>query len=136
MAAADPDSVGRHQGLPEPTARQRRPDPPLDGSPTRPNEPPTYARPAHRSWGPYAAAIARWETLTRPAPPPAEDGRLSPAFVEWMQGLPDGWVTATPGLGRPAQLTALGNGVVPQQAARAVDLLAPPLSGCPHQPTP
>nr|EIF92676.1 hypothetical protein [Streptomyces tsukubensis NRRL18488] len=58
---------------------------------------------------------------------------MSPAFVEWMQGLPLGWVTATPGLGRPAQLTALGNGVVPQQAARAVELLAPPLGHCPHR---
>ncbi|GGU68499.1 hypothetical protein GCM10010211_37320 [Streptomyces albospinus] len=27
-------------------------------------------------------------------------GRLSPLFVEWMQGLDPGWVTATPGLGR------------------------------------
>lgn len=82
-------------------------------------------------WGPYAAAIARWETLTRPAPRPTDDlGRLNPAFVEWMQGLPAGWVTATPGLGRPAQLTALGNGVVPQQATRALELLAPPLPRC------
>lgn len=61
-------------------------------------------------WGPYAAAIARWETVTRPAPRPTDDaGRLSPLFVEWMQGLAPGWVTATPGLGRPAQLAALGN---------------------------
>ncbi|MEV7121209.1 hypothetical protein [Kitasatospora griseola] len=52
--------------------------------------------------------------------------------MEWMQGLDPGWVTATPGLGRPAQLTALGNGVVPQQAARALELLAPPLSRCPR----
>ncbi|GLF95551.1 hypothetical protein [Streptomyces yaizuensis] len=50
-----------------------------------------------------------------------------------MQGLPPGWVTDTPGLGRPAQLTALGNGVVPQQAARAVELLAPPLGHCAHR---
>lgn len=82
-------------------------------------------------WGPYGAAIARWEMLTRPAPPPTDaGGRLHPRFVEWMQGLPDGWVTATPGLGRPAQLTALGNGVIPQQAARAVQLLAPPFRRC------
>lgn len=58
-------------------------------------------------------------------------GRLRADFVEWMQGLDDGWVTATPGLGRPAQLTALGNGVVPQQAARALQLLAPPFPRCP-----
>ncbi|MFJ8641941.1 hypothetical protein [Streptomyces sp. NPDC093610] len=49
-----------------------------------------------------------------------------------MQGLDAGWVTATPGLGRPAQLTALGNGVVPQQADRAVRLLAPPFPRCPR----
>lgn len=77
-------------------------------------------------WGRYAAAIARWENLTRPAPAPTDSaGRLQPAFVEWMQGLPAGWVTATPGLGRPAQLIALGNGVVPQQAKHAVQLLTP-----------
>ncbi len=35
-------------------------------------------------------------------------------------GLPAGHVTAVPGLPRPAQLKALGNGVVPQQAAHAV----------------
>jgi DNA (cytosine-5)-methyltransferase 1 len=39
-------------------------------------------------------------------------------------GLPDGWVTDTPGLTRPAMLKALGNGVVPQQAAAAIRLLA------------
>lgn len=79
-------------------------------------------------WGPYAAAITRWETLTRPAPPPTDDcGRLRADFVEWMQGLPAGWVTGTPGLNRSAQLTALGNGVIPQQAARALQLLVPPL---------
>ncbi|WP_399103317.1 DNA cytosine methyltransferase [Streptomyces sp. 11x1] len=82
-------------------------------------------------WGAYASAIARWENLTRPAPAPTDAaGRLRADFVEWMQGLAPGWVTATPGLGRPAQLTALGNGVVPQQAARAVQLLAPPFPGC------
>jgi DNA (cytosine-5)-methyltransferase 1 len=51
------------------------------------------------------------------------DLRLSPAFVEWMQGLPNGWVTDVPGLSRNAQLKALGNGVVPQQAAMALRLL-------------
>lgn len=38
-------------------------------------------------------------------------------------GLPDGWVTDTPGLTRPAMLRALGNGVVRQQAAHALRLL-------------
>lgn len=98
-------------------------------------------------WGPYGPAVRRWEHATgRPAPRPTERGRtgerLSPAFVEWMQGLPEGWVTglaascqphgAKPrpgcpdcrrGLSRNAQLKALGNGVVPQQAELALRLL-------------
>lgn len=40
-------------------------------------------------------------------------------------GLPAGWVTDVPGLSRSAQLKALGNGVVPQQAALALRLLLP-----------
>lgn len=38
-------------------------------------------------------------------------------------GLPDGWVTCTPGLTRSAMLRALGNGVVPRQAVAAIRLL-------------
>lgn len=79
-------------------------------------------------WGPYTLAIRRWEHVTgRPAPRPTEPGRtgerLSPRFVEWLMGLPEGWVTDVPGLSRNAQLKALGNGVVPQQAAMALRLL-------------
>ena len=76
-------------------------------------------------WGPYAAAIARWESmLGRPAPAPTEEGpkggrRLSAAFVEWMMGLPEGWVTGH-GLPRTSELKMLGNGVVPQQAIAAL----------------
>lgn len=79
-------------------------------------------------FGPYTAAIRRWEQVTgRPAPSPTEPGangrpRLSPRFVEWMMGLPDGWVTGV-GIPRSAQLKALGNGVVPQQAALALAML-------------
>ncbi|MFI8850779.1 hypothetical protein ACIGW3_11425 [Streptomyces sp. NPDC053499] len=40
-----------------------------------------------------------------------------------MMGLPRGHVTGAPGLTRPAQLKALGNGVVPPQAAHAVRYL-------------
>ncbi|ARX85654.1 DNA methyltransferase [Streptomyces alboflavus] len=40
-----------------------------------------------------------------------------------MLGLPDGHVTGVPGLSRAAQLKALGNGVVPQQAAAGLRLL-------------
>lgn len=39
-------------------------------------------------------------------------------------GLPPGWVTdPSIGISRNDQLKALGNGVVPQQAALALDLL-------------
>lgn len=81
---------------------------------------------ARARFGQYAVAIARWEAITRPAPAPTEPTgkggahRLSPRFVEWMQGLPDGWVTDVPGITRNDMLKALGNGVVPQQAAEAV----------------
>mgnify|MGYP000871210754 CR=1 FL=1 len=79
-------------------------------------------------YGPYKPAIVQWETLTRPSPPPTEPApggrRLSARFVEWMMGLPEGWVTDVPGVSRTAQLRMLGNGVVPQQAARAVSVLA------------
>ncbi len=88
------------------------------------------------AWGAYGPAIERWErTIGRVAPPPTEPGRngaqrLSPRFVEWMQGLPDGWVTDVPNLARNEQLKALGNGVVPQQAAEAMRrLLAPEVQG-------
>ncbi|MGH9088807.1 MAG: hypothetical protein ACRDYZ_11990 [Acidimicrobiales bacterium] len=79
-------------------------------------------------WGNYAATVGRWETVTRPAPPPTAIGpkgkpRLSPRFTEWMMGLPDGWVTDVPGITRNEALKACGNGVVPQQAAAALSLL-------------
>ncbi|MEV1086155.1 hypothetical protein AB0I98_49545 [Streptomyces sp. NPDC050211] len=50
-------------------------------------------------------------------------GRLNPPFVEWLMGLDVGHVTAVPGLSRSAQLKALGNGVVPQQAFAALRFL-------------
>jgi DNA (cytosine-5)-methyltransferase 1 len=124
---ADADSTGRAARV-ESQARRRegeRASTPVDRA--RTGDRSTGLRPAPE-WGPYRAAIRRWETiLGRPAPRPTEPGRtgerLSPRFVEWMQGLPDGWVTDVPGLSRNAMLTALGNGVVPQQAAMALRLL-------------
>ena len=79
------------------------------------------------AWGKYAAAIERWERLTRPAPEPTVPGRngrprLSPHFVEWMMGLPAGHVTGHD-LSAAQELKMLGNGVVPQQAALALRLL-------------
>jgi DNA (cytosine-5)-methyltransferase 1 len=50
-------------------------------------------------------------------------GRLNPPFVEWLMGLPTGHVTDVPALSRSAQLKALGNGVMPQQAIHALNLL-------------
>ncbi|MFA7763061.1 hypothetical protein [Streptomyces sp. NRRL S-448] len=53
-------------------------------------------------------------------------GRLNPPLVEWLMGLPEGHVTAVRGLSRNAQLKALGNGVVPQQATAALHTLMSP----------
>lgn len=82
------------------------------------------------AWGAYEPAIRRWENcLQQPTPRPTEptgkDGaqRLSPKFVEWMMGLPEGWVTGVPEISRADQIKMLGNGVVPQQAAHALKIM-------------
>ena len=80
-------------------------------------------------FGAYAPVITLWEALTRPSPPPTDPAprggrRLSARFVEWMMGLPEGWVTDVPGVSRTAQLRMLGNGGVPPQAAHALCILA------------
>ncbi|MDR7189762.1 DNA (cytosine-5)-methyltransferase 1 [Microbacterium sp. BE35] len=89
---------------------------------------PRGSRPAV-DWGPYLSAIVRWEhQLGRVAPAPTaptgRDGKqqLSTRFEEWMMGLPEGHVTGI-GLTRGQEAKALGNGVVPQQAALALRLL-------------
>ena len=70
-------------------------------------------------FGQWAPAVNRWEhILGRTAPDPASDKRISPAFVEWMMGYPEGWVTDTL-TNRNQALKALGNAVVPQCAAEA-----------------
>lgn len=95
---------------------------------------------AHIDWGDYAAAIASHERLTgRPAPDPTEPGpkgnpRLSAKFVEFMMCLPDGWVTDVPGVTRNEALKALGNGVVPLQAAHAIALCLSRASRTPPTP--
>jgi DNA (cytosine-5)-methyltransferase 1 len=107
-SARPPARAGRHAGQP-------------DGQETR-------AGGAGVDWGPYEAAVRRWEhALGCPAPPPAEHGpgqrlRLAAAFAEWLMGIP-GWVTGITGIPRTAQLRIIGNGVVPQQAAAALRLL-------------
>ncbi|MFF4810028.1 hypothetical protein [Micromonospora chersina] len=86
--------------------------------------------PDDATWGVYARAIARWELLTgRSAPAPTQPGQhckpvLAPPFVEWLMGLPGGWVTdPVLDLPRTCALRVLGNGVVPAQAAAALRLL-------------
>jgi len=44
-----------------------------------------------------------------------------PEFVEWMMGFPEGW---TDGASRTQRLKMLGNAVVPQQAAYALEMLS------------
>lgn len=122
--------TGTHHGLPLPVAAWSI----AEGHPIRLSDPtswsPDHAEPGR--FGPYEGAVARWEgVLRRTAPDPTRpDGRegrprLNPAFVEWMMGLDPGHVTDVPELSRNAQLKALGNGVVPQQAALALRLLLP-----------
>ncbi|AVP41722.1 DNA methyltransferase [Mycobacterium phage Batiatus] len=79
-------------------------------------------------WGKYAAAIARWEAVAGPAPSPTEPNkngnpRLTAAFPEWMMGWPAGWVTEVPGISRNDALRIIGNGVCPQQAYAALQIL-------------
>ena len=90
-------------------------------------------------WGDSAPAILTWAMLTGHAPPPIvidhPDQQLrprfpesraatNPEFIEWLMGLPPGWVTNPEiGLTRNQQLKALGNGVVPQQSAYALQHL-------------
>lgn len=93
----------------------------------------------HLRWGINADAIARWALIHGEPPPIIVDHiagyaheailghrfpdirpGINPAFVEWMMGLPEGWVTETPGLGRPDQLKCIGNGVCPPQGAAAI----------------
>ena len=96
-------------------------------------------RDAPTSWGNYLGAIRRWEAASgRVAPSPVLNGKLSEYFVEWMMGLPFGWVTEVHEKRTPA-LRLLGNGVVPQQVLLGLQLLEPhqfcpchSLRYCPH----
>ena len=55
-------------------------------------------------------------------PSTLDQDRLNVKFVEYMMGLNPGWVTDLP-FSRTQQLKMLGNGVVPQQAYHALELL-------------
>jgi hypothetical protein len=80
-------------------------------------------------WGRFEPAIRRWEqTIQREAPAPTKpdgkDGnhRLSAEFTEFLMGLPKGWITDCD-LTRNEMLKACGNGVVPQQAKMALEIM-------------
>ena len=104
-SVADADSPGRGEQCGSVPVEQKLRSPERGGSQV--------------GWGDYADAIARWEWASgRCAPAPVTDSKLSSRFVEWMMGLPEGWVTGV-GLSRSQELKMLGNGVVPQQAAAA-----------------
>lgn len=91
-------------------------------TPTRPATE-SRERPSAVGWGKYGPVIRRWErVLGRPAPDPITDGKLSAGFVEWMMGLESGHVTDI-AASRAKALACLGNGVVPHQAKRALELL-------------
>ena len=62
------------------------------------------------------------ELSMRRTPNPLDQSKLNPKFVEYMMGLPEGWVTDLD-ISRAQQFKLLGNGVVPQQAFRALEIL-------------
>ena len=65
---------------------------------------------------------SRCEMQLRNPPNPLDlDNKLNAVFVEYMMGLPEGWVTDLD-ISRAQQLKMLGNGVVPQQAFRALQI--------------
>ncbi len=65
---------------------------------------------------------SRCEMSMQDIPNALVDDKLNAKFVEYMMGLPGGWVTDLD-LSRSQQLKMLGNGVVPQQAYYALELL-------------
>ena len=73
------------------------------------------------------------EMCVQDIPPTLVEGKLNAVFVEYMMGLPNGWVTDLD-LSRAQQLKMLGNGVVPQQAYYALELLCE-VNHCPHSET-
>ena len=60
--------------------------------------------------------------------PPAEldEGKVSLKFIEYMMGLPAGWVTDVD-VSKAQQYKILGNGVVPQQAYHAIKTICDPI---------
>ena len=129
--AADVANTTRHrgnQGLTQSARQQRGSDAHFDGHPVVADGQPVDREAAAFDWREYEPAIQQWESVVgRPAPHPVEPGthgqpRLASRFVEWLMGLPAGYVTDL-GLPRSAELRALGNGVVLQQAVAALNQL-------------
>ena len=76
----------------------------------------------------YNVSLFIWHQSFRHMPKPVyEDSsgrrKTSSEFIEWMMGLPKGWVTEVPGITRKQSLMALGNGVVPNQARMAIKIM-------------
>ena len=82
------------------------------------------SRECYCTFGQWQPAIERWQQVLGRQAPQAQHGKtVNPVFVEWLMGLPEGYVSNVD-LTKSAQLKILGNGVVPQQAALALHLLA------------
>ena len=79
----------------------------------------SYNREMSKLGGRFAS---RCEMSMQDIPNALVDDKLNAKFVEYMMGLPGGWVTDLD-LSRSQQLKMLGNGVVPQQAYYALELL-------------
>ena len=77
-------------------------------------------------WPPGPKDREGWERwLERGGPAPAVGGRLNPAFVESLMGLPTGWTDLGYGdAARRERLRCLGNAVVPAQAGFAYQTLS------------
>jgi hypothetical protein len=137
QSGQDLDAVAR--ALHSPAAAGTRPPAGPGRHAGQPGGQQARARDAGVDWGPYEAAVRRWEhALGCAAPPPAERVpgqrvRLAAAFAEWLMGIP-GWVTGITGIPRTAQLRIIGNGVVPQQAAAALRLLIQAAAAFPPDP--
>jgi DNA (cytosine-5)-methyltransferase 1 len=72
-----------------------------------------------KTWNEYRFSL---QMDRQEIPHTLDQDRLNVKFVEYMMGLPNGWVTDLD-LSRANKLKMLGNGVVPQQAYHALELL-------------
>ena len=136
ILATNPDSIGQQEGrLTRRPAQEVTWDNDLLDTLAGLNRAPDIDHEMKLCWGDTAPAILTWAMLTNRNPPlividhedkalhprfPETRAATNPEFIEFMMGLPEGWVTGVPGLTRTQQIKALGNGVVPLQAAFAL----------------